>query len=174
MAAAVQEQGGRVRELKTSGASKEDVEAAVAKLLQLKEQHAKATGQPLPSGGGGSKKGKKKDKKDAGAGAGAAAGGSGKKKEKKDKEPAKEGAFGQRGCPTGDTVWHQQPLIIVPRAGKKKGGAKGGDKKAKSDSKAGAAAAATDADADMIGEAVQGAGASFALVISLAISFLQA
>ncbi len=54
-------QGEVVRQLKASKADKKDIDAAVAKLLDLKKQFASATGQePTPPTGGSKKKGGKK------------------------------------------------------------------------------------------------------------------
>ncbi len=54
-------QGEVVRQLKASKADKKDIDAAVAKLLDLKKQFASATGQePAPSTGRNKKKGGKK------------------------------------------------------------------------------------------------------------------
>lgn len=68
-------QGDKVRTLKTSGAAKEDVDAAVAELLRLKAEYKNLTGEDLAGGG----KGKKDKKKDAG-----------KENEKKNAKPSKK------------------------------------------------------------------------------------
>ncbi|CAH3119198.1 unnamed protein product [Porites lobata] len=67
-------QGDKVRGLKTSGAAKEEIDAAVAELLKLKADYRTLTGEDLAGGGS---KGKKDKKKEAG-----------NKTEKKDAKPS--------------------------------------------------------------------------------------
>eukprot|EP00730_Choanoeca_flexa_P015684 TRINITY_DN7256_c0_g1_i1.p1 TRINITY_DN7256_c0_g1~~TRINITY_DN7256_c0_g1_i1.p1 ORF type:complete len:1294 (+),score=446.59 TRINITY_DN7256_c0_g1_i1:87-3968(+) len=69
--AQVTEQGNLVRDLKANKGSKEDLEAAVAKLLELKNKYKEVTGEDVP--GGKKKKDKKKKKKGGDGDAGAVA-----------------------------------------------------------------------------------------------------
>ncbi|XP_068687645.1 bifunctional glutamate/proline--tRNA ligase-like [Montipora foliosa] len=69
-------QGNKVRNLKSSGAAKEEVDAAVAELLKLKADYKNLTGEDFAASGS---KGKKEKKKDAG-----------NKNEKQDSKPSKK------------------------------------------------------------------------------------
>ncbi|XP_059171364.1 bifunctional glutamate/proline--tRNA ligase-like [Physella acuta] len=59
----VDEQGEKVRQLKSSGADKASVDAAVKELLSLKSQYKDLTGEDLAGGAKGGKKGGKEEKK---------------------------------------------------------------------------------------------------------------
>lgn len=78
--AKVDDQGDKVRQLKTSGASKDEVDREVKVLLELKAEYKKLTGQDLAGGDGRGKKTEKQsanseknevDKSESGDGAGA-------------------------------------------------------------------------------------------------------